>query len=129
MVKQYQPRLPKCVERWRQRRKRTTQVDGWGEITTPYGTFSALRIHHRIVESDSIRVSVGGFNNWVGIPIPVAHEYEWRAVGEKEPILVIKTNEISGGENVTAIEYGKDIIIVDCGKLLPQMGELFSQAF
>lgn len=96
---------------WRQRRKRTTEVDGWGEVTTPYGTFSALRIHHRIVESDSIRVSIGGFNNWVGVQVPVSHEYEWRAVGEKEPILLIKTNETSGVENVTSIEYRNEFIL------------------
>lgn len=90
---------------WRQHRKRETEVDGWGQITTPYGTFNALRIHHRIMESDSFYVSFGGFGTWVGIPVPESHEYEWRATEEKEPILLVKTSMVQGNENVTAVEY------------------------
>lgn len=97
--------------KWRQHRYRETEVDGWGEITTPYGTFSVLRIHHRIVESDSFQVAFGGFNNWVGIPVPVSHEYEWRSLEEKEPILLIKTSENAGTETVTAIEYRNEYIL------------------
>ncbi len=96
---------------WRQHRQRTTEVDGWGQITTPFGTFDVLRIHHRIVESDSFRVSFGPINNWIGLPIPVAHEYEWRAMEEKEPILLIKTSETAGNETITAIEYRNEFIL------------------
>ncbi len=97
--------------KWRQHRKRDTEVDGWGEITTPFGTFSVLRIHHRIVESDSFQVSFAGFNNWIGIPVPVMHEYEWRSSAEKEPILLIKTTENAGIETVTSIEYRNEFIL------------------
>lgn len=96
---------------WRQHRKRVTEVDGWGEITTPYGTFSVLRIHHTITESDSFKVAIGPFNNWIGIPVPVAHEYEWRALQEKEPILLIKTSQLLGNQTVTAIEYRNQPIL------------------
>ena len=96
---------------WRQHRKRVTTVDGWGEITTPYGTFDVLRIHHRIEESDSIRISFGPINNWIGLPVPVAHEYEWRSLEEKEPILLIKTTENAGNESITAIEYRNEFIL------------------
>ncbi|MDD2983090.1 MAG: T9SS type A sorting domain-containing protein [Crocinitomicaceae bacterium] len=96
---------------WRQHRKRETEVDGWGEITTPYGTFPVLRIHHRIEESDSFKIAIGPFSNWIGIPVPVSHEYEWRTTTEKEPILFIRTTELLGNEVVSRIEYRNDFVL------------------
>lgn len=90
---------------WIQHRSRQTDVDGWGQITTPLGTFDALRIHHRITESDSFYVSFNGFAFWVPIPVPESHEYEWRAVQEKEPILLVKTSDVQGTETVTSVEF------------------------
>ena len=90
---------------WIQHRTRQTDVDGWGQITTPLGSFQALRIHHRITESDSFYVSFNGFAFWVPIPVPESHEYEWRALEEKEPILLVRTSDIQGAENVTSVEY------------------------
>src|SRR5690606_27842121 len=74
---------------------------GWGQITTPYGTFDAIRVQHYITESDSINFE----GNWFGIPVPDSYIYEWLATGEKEPILRIRTSEIGGNEVVTAVEY------------------------
>lgn len=96
---------------WIQHRKRETYVDGYGSITTPFGTFDALRIHHRIEETDSFYVSVNGFGFWLPIPVPVSHEYEWRSNTESEAILKISTSEIGGNENVTRIEYRDNQII------------------
>jgi hypothetical protein len=92
--------------KWNQHRTRTTEVDGYGSITTPYGTFDALRIKHDITENDSLYYTfpfIGA--TWLPIPIPASHEYEWWTNGEKEPILRITTSEIVGNETVTAIEY------------------------
>lgn len=91
---------------WNQHRTRTTTVDGYGSITTPYGTFDALRIKHDITETDSIYYTfpfIGA--TWVPIPMPASHEYEWWTNGQKEPILRITTNEFGGNETITAIEY------------------------
>lgn len=96
---------------WRQHRYHESEVDGWGEITTPYGTFDVLRIHHRIEESDSFYVNAFGFASWVRIPVPVSHEYEWRATTEKEPILLVKTSETQGAENVTAVEFRNHFVL------------------
>lgn len=91
--------------KWIQHRYKESTVDGWGVITTPYGTFDALRIHHRVLENDSIYVSLDTNGFWVGLPIPEAHEYEWRAAEEKEAILRVKTSVILGNETITSIEY------------------------
>jgi len=89
---------------WIQHRQRESDVDGWGSITTPYGTFDALRIHHRINESDSFYIPVNG-GTWIPVPVPESHEYEWRAAGQHEAILRIKTSVVLGTETVTAVEY------------------------
>lgn len=86
---------------WMQKRKRHTVVDGWGSITTPYGTFDVLRVQHRVEETDSI-----GYTGTVfGLDIPVTYEYEWIAKNEKTPILRITTTELMGNETVVSIEY------------------------
>lgn len=90
---------------WKQYRTRSSQVDGWGSITTPFGTFDALRIHHTITELDSIYITVAGNGFWLPLDVPEAHEYEWRSTADKEAILRIKTNVILGTEAVTSIEY------------------------
>jgi hypothetical protein len=92
--------------KWTQHRTRLTTVDGYGSITTPFGTFDALRIRHDIDEIDSLYTELpflGG--TWIPLDIPISHQYEWWTNGEKEPILRIKTTEILGNETVTAIEY------------------------
>ena len=97
---------PVADAKWNQHRERTTTVDGYGSITTPYGTFNAIRVKHDITEVDSIYYTfpiIGAL--WIPLPIPTSHEYEWWANGEKEPILRITTNEVLGNEVVTAIEY------------------------
>ena len=86
---------------WIQHRTHAAYVDGWGQITTPYGTFDALRVQHFITESDSINFQ----GMWFGIPVPDSYVYEWLANGEKEPVLRIRTSDIGGTEVVTAIEY------------------------
>lgn len=90
---------------WRQYRERTSNVDGWGSITTPYGTFDALRVDHLIQESDSIYMEIFGNGTWIPLPIPESHEYEWWTNGQKEPILRITTSDVLGTETVTDIEY------------------------
>ncbi len=88
---------------WIQYRQRSSAVDGWGSITTPFGAFDALRIKHEITEQDSIYVGQLGF--WLSLPIPQSNIYEWWANGELEPVLRITTSMGGGNENVTAIEY------------------------
>jgi hypothetical protein len=71
---------------------RVNHVDGWGTITTPYGTFSALRVKTFIYLSDSIYVHALslGFR----VPQPEQIEYKWLANGQHVPVLQI--NETTG---------------------------------
>lgn len=94
--------------KWIQHRHRVSEVDGWGTITTPYGTYDALRIRHFIQETDSLWVSFDSVGMWIPIPVPDAYEYEWRAVEEKEPVFRVRTSIILGNETPTAMEYRDD---------------------
>jgi hypothetical protein len=89
----------------KQHRERISEVDGWGTITTPYGTFDCLRIHHIIKELDSIYIDLGNGPQWFPINIPTIHEYEWWAKGQKGPILKAKANEIFGFPIVNEIMF------------------------
>lgn len=91
---------------WIQHRTRTTEVDGYGVLTTPFGVFNTLRVKHDITEIDSLYTIlpfVGA--TWIPLPIPLSHEYEWWANNEKFPILKFITNIVGGNEVVTGIEY------------------------
>jgi PKD repeat protein len=67
--------------------KRVNVVDGWGKITTPYGTFDCVRVRSIIRLTDTIKTSlVPGF----AIPVPQnATEYRWYTKNEAIPILEI----------------------------------------
>ncbi|GIV27459.1 MAG: hypothetical protein KatS3mg027_1273 [Bacteroidia bacterium] len=74
---------------------RITTVDGWGTITTPYGTFNCLRLITTQYSKDTIifNSTFGsipiGFNNY-------QRSYQWLTNTEKIPVL-----EISGTVNGT----------------------------
>lgn len=98
---------------WRQHRHRVSSVDGWGTVQTPWGTFDALRVHHRIEEVDSFYVTFSGNGIWIPFPVPASHIYEWRSTADKEPVMTIKTSEVMGDEVVTAVEYRDDYLGVN----------------
>jgi len=67
---------------------RVTVVDGWGSISTPYGTKECIRIETTVYSRDSL--------SYQGLPQPVcintvSRYYQWLSPGEKFPML-----EVSG---------------------------------
>lgn len=100
---------------WIQHRERNSEVDGWGNVVTPFGAFSALRIKHTINESDSLRIVVFGNQVWLPIPLPTSVIYEWWAAGQKEPVMRVTTNDVLGNETVTGIEYRDNYLGLDAG--------------
>lgn len=63
---------------------RKNTVDGWGQITTPYGTFNALRVTTDIVSRDSISFGLFnfGFDNH-------QREIKWLATGQGYPVFQV----------------------------------------
>ena len=85
-------------------RKRQSDVDGFGQLTTPHGTYDVLRIKHVVNELDSIYVEIGPLAQWFPIN-RITSEYEWWAKNKKRPVLKVETETIFGNETPTRITY------------------------
>lgn len=88
--------------------KRVNNVDGWGTVITPYGSFSSLRVVSELTGNDSLYLDTLGMGFMV--PRPVLREYKWLAPGEGIPVLQINTQVAGAAEQILAIRY-KDSLI------------------
>lgn len=70
-----------------QTKKRKNTVDAWGNLTTPFGTFSTLRIKSEVIEIDSLYLDTPGIQ--VPLPHQIFTEYKWLADNMGVPVLVI----------------------------------------
>jgi hypothetical protein len=67
-------------------RKRVNEVDGWGTLITPYGSFQTLRMKSVVHEEDSLYLDTLG----VGLPLVRDYvEYKWLGNGHGEPLLTV----------------------------------------
>lgn len=78
---------------------RENEVDGWGSLTTPFGTFNAIRVKTTINATDTIYVDQFSFG--LRIPVPERIEYKWLGQGTGIPLLQI---DETGGA-ITNITY------------------------
>ncbi|NML67767.1 hypothetical protein HHL22_21405 [Hymenobacter sp. RP-2-7] len=85
-----------------QQRQRSTQADGWGTLTTPFGTFQALRVVSSLLDHDVLTM---GTTPSQTIDLPLQREYKWLANGVHVPLLTITTVTVAGLETVTGVEY------------------------
>lgn len=88
---------------------RVTEADGWGEITTPYGTFACIRTKSVVNGTDSILASVLGFEVAFGIPVAKV-EYQWWAKNQKVPVMSVEGRMV-GNNFVPTKTYYKGIEI------------------
>ena len=80
-------------------KNRINEVDGWGTVITPNGTYDVLRLKSTIYEHDSVYLDTLGFG--YGFDVPTQIEYKWLAQGEGVPVLQV--NEVGG--TVTTVTY------------------------
>lgn len=70
-------------------KKRNNEVDGWGQLTTPFGTFEALRLKTEILQYDSLYIDSLGF----GIPFyQELTEYKWLGEEMGLPLVHVTDN-------------------------------------
>jgi len=82
----------------------TYEVDGWGTIKLPGGTYDAIRVKTELNKSDTIYLDALNF----GLKIPSSEViYEWYAKGEGFPVLTV-TKSLFGA--VTTVLYSDDLI-------------------
>lgn len=88
-------------------RNRTTEVDGWGSITTPYGTFDAIRLKSMVQEFDSLYADTAG----QGMMIERNYtEYKWLAKNQKIPVLQCVQDDLLG-TTVTYPDVYRDLTV------------------
>ncbi|MBS1651945.1 MAG: T9SS type A sorting domain-containing protein [Bacteroidetes bacterium] len=81
---------------------RITQVDGWGTITTPYGTANCIRLITTQYSQDSVKFNT--FPVKLGFP-NYQRSYQWLTTTSKIPYLEI-TGALTGSSfNPTTIRY------------------------
>ncbi len=69
-------------------RKRVNEVDGWGTVITPAGSYSCLRMKSVVQENDSIYIDTLNF----GFNLPRNYtEYKWLASGKGIPVMQVST--------------------------------------
>jgi hypothetical protein len=83
--------------------QRTNEVDGWGTITTPAGSFDVLRVKTTLEGRDSINIDTLSLG--FAIERPVVHEYKWLAQGLRVPVLQVNTAMVFGVEVITEIFF------------------------
>ncbi len=89
-----------------QSKKRVNTIDGWGTITTPFGSFQALRMKSDITQFDSLYID--SLNFGFGIPRNYT-EYKWLAKGYGEPVLTVTDNGLS--YTITYIDSARKVIL------------------
>jgi PKD repeat protein len=82
--------------------ERTNTVDGWGSITTPFGTFpNTLRMTTNLVENDTIALA------GTGLPrtIRTTRELKWLDTSQKIPVLTVTQTNLNGIWTTTKVDY------------------------
>lgn len=75
--------------------RRINTVDGWGSITTPYGTFNCIRVKSVVRHTDTLKTQ------FINLPVTKNFtEYKWLAAGQKIPVLEIVVTSGIGGSTV-----------------------------
>lgn len=81
---------------------RVTVVDGWGNITTPYGTAPCLRVVTTQYSKDSVKTTLlpfpVGFNNY-------QRSYQWLTTTTKIPYLEVNGNLVGSTFTPTQIRF------------------------
>ncbi|MEO8761786.1 MAG: gliding motility-associated C-terminal domain-containing protein [Bacteroidia bacterium] len=94
------------------KQKRVNNVDGWGVLKTPYGTFNALRIKSILTISDSIYIDTVHFG--FTIPRAIQYEYKWFSAGSKIPMLEIDATAATGNNvTVTRVNWQDSAFVIN----------------
>ncbi|CAN5803387.1 hypothetical protein BH24BAC1_BH24BAC1_12630 [soil metagenome] len=85
-----------------QDRKRVNHADGWGTLTTPFGTFPVLRVVSTLYVNDTLRTAdISG----VRTQRPTLREYKWLGKAQRVPLLQINTAMVNGQEVILTVTY------------------------
>lgn len=92
---------------------RIDTTDGYGSLTTPFGTFQTLRVKSTVYREDTIYYDSLGFGTTFTRPVEI--EYKWLAANEGIPILSV--TERNATYNVVYRDSMRDVYQVSTPKL------------
>ncbi len=86
---------------YRSHQHRTSNVDAWGSVTTPYDTFTnVIRVRSEIVHTDTL------FTDTLDVPVNVTQvEYMWYDTNYKLPIMIATGVIVDTLEIINVVEY------------------------
>jgi hypothetical protein len=79
---------------------RSKEVDGWGTVSTPFGTFDCLRVKTTLTTTDTLYLDAAGIGS--SIPRGTEYIYDWIAKSEGIPVFTAIANAAGV---VTAASY------------------------
>ncbi len=90
-------------------KERSTEVDGWGEVITPFGSFECLRLKSEVIRYDSIFIDTLG----TGIPLMRNYiEYKWLGKNLGLPIIsAIEEASVFRVEYIDSLRYAPGSVI------------------
>jgi hypothetical protein len=90
-------------------RMRVNNIDGYGTLITPYGTFDALKVTSTLFLHDSIYMDSMGF----GFPTDrIEVEYKWFAHGYQMPVMQVqKRSGMGAGVTITYLDSLRNISV------------------
>ena len=92
-------------------RIRVNEVNGYGTLITPYGTFDALKVTSSIFAHDSLYSDSMGFGFATD---RIEIEYKWFALGYQMPILkIVERTGMGAGVTVTYIDSLRNLSVAD----------------
>lgn len=104
--------------------RRHNLVDGWGELKTPLGTYTALRVLSKVDITDTLYIQQDSTGFGFPIKRPTRYEYKWFAAGSKIPVLQIDAMIINNQQVFTATfldSLRKDIIHIGIDEKVDQV--------
>lgn len=83
---------------------KTVDIDGWGSVTTPYGTFEALRMNEMSIKTDSSWAYSFGIQTLVNNSIDTSYSLVFWSnnPGTKFPLVEL---DLDSGGNVLSVEW------------------------
>ncbi len=95
---------------------RTTTVEGWGQLNTPFGSFNVVKVKSVLMKVDTLFLDTLGFG--FTFPRPVEIEYKWLANNMNTPVLTV----ITTAGVVTTIQYQDSARVVGIEELQAMNG-------
>lgn len=80
---------------------RSNTVDSWGEVTTRFGTFNAIRVATTIDITDTLSSQGFGFE----IPRPTEYHIKWMVKDIGTPVITVVAQDVFGQLVVSSVEY------------------------